>query len=165
MFSYPFDPNLILTKRRSLRRELLQQEHLLDKKIAILSGTTVGELKSVLEIFLLSYGIRPSFFEGDYDRFYEDAVFGNPDLKAFGPDLIWINTSYHSIRNLPEPGENAEQVKRKLDDEMKRFRAVWDGLSAYGCPVLQNNFDLPRVRVLGNADAWLPSGRVRFEPQ
>ena len=162
MFSYPFDPNLILTKRRSLRRELLKQEHLLDKKIAILSGTTVGELKSVLEIFLLSYGIRPSFFEGDYDRFYEDAVFGNPELKAFGPDLIWINTSYHSIRNLPNPGESAGQVKQKLDAEMDRFRAVWNGLSVYGCPVLQNNFDMPRIRVLGNADAWLPSGRVRF---
>ena len=162
MFSYPFDPNQILTKRRSLKKELLQQENLLDKKVAILSGTTVGELKSVLEIFLLSYGIRPSFFEGGYDRFYEDAVFGNTELKDFAPDLIWVNTSYHSIRNLPDPGDSPQTVRQKLDAETERFRAVWDGLSVYGCPVLQNNFDLPRVRVLGNADGWLPSGRVRF---
>ena len=77
MIQYPFDPNYILTKRRYLKRELLQQESLLEKKVAILSGTTIGELKSVLEIFLLSYGIRPVFFEGDYNRFYEDAVFCN----------------------------------------------------------------------------------------
>ncbi len=162
MIQYPFDPNYILTKRRSLKRELLQQEGLLEKKVAILSGTTVGELKSVLEIFLLSYGIRPVFFEGDYNRFYEDAVFDNPSLKEFSPDIIWINTSYHSIQNLPYPGEDKESVNEKLENELNRFRSVWNGMASYKCPVIQNNFDLPRIRVMGNADGWLSSGKVRF---
>ena len=162
MIQYPFDPNYILTKRRSLKKELLQQEGLLEKKVAILSGTTVGELKSVLEIFLLSYGIRPVFLEGDYNRFYEDAVFDNPALREFAPDIIWVNTSYHSIQDLPYPGEDRDTVNKKLENEIARFRAVWNGLSAYNCPVIQNNFDLPRVRVMGNAESWLPSGKVRF---
>ena len=159
---YPFDFTSILTKKRSLKRKLLEQENLLDKKIAILSGTTIGELKSVLEVFLLSYGIRPSFYEGDYNRFYEDAVFGDPGLEQFSPDVIWVNTSFHSIQNLPSPGEDKDAVDRKLEAEVDRFRAVWNGLAKYNCPVIQNNFDLPRVRVMGNAEGWLPSGKVRF---
>ena len=162
MIQYPFDSNYILTKRRSLKRELLQQENLLEKKVAILSGTTIGELKSVLEVFLLSYGIKPVFFEGGYNRFYEESVFDNTELKDFAPDIIWINTSYHSIHNLPLPGEDKDTVNKKLEAEVARFRSVWNGLAAYKCPVIQNNFDLPRVRVMGNADGWLSSGRVRF---
>ena len=131
MIQYPFDPNYILTKRRSLKRELLQQEGLLEKKVAILSGTTIGELKSVLEIFLLSYGIRPVFFEGDYNRFYEDAVFDNPSLKEFAPDIIWINTSYHSIQNLPYPGEDKGSVNEKLENELNRFRSVCVRISPF----------------------------------
>ncbi|MBQ9959949.1 MAG: HAD family hydrolase, partial [Oscillospiraceae bacterium] len=74
MFDYPFDAAQLLRRRRSIKKELLQRENLLEKRIAILSGTTVGELKTMLEIFLLSHGIRPVFHEGEYDRFYEDAV-------------------------------------------------------------------------------------------
>ncbi|MBQ8996047.1 MAG: HAD-IIIC family phosphatase [Oscillospiraceae bacterium] len=162
MLQYPFDANTILTKKRSLKRELLQQENLLEKKVAILSGTTIGELKSVLEVFLLSYGIKPVFYEGGYNRFYEDSVFENPDLKEFAPDVIWVNTSFHSIQNLPVPGEDRGSVDRKLEAEVSRFRSVWNGLAAYNCPIIQNNFDLPRVRAMGNAEGWLSSGKVRF---
>ena len=165
MIAYPFDAAELLRRRRAIKKELLQQENLLEKRIAILSGTTVGELKTLLEIFLLSYGIRPVFHEGEYDRFYEDAVFGTDELKAFAPDVIWVNTSYHSIKNLPVAGEDAASVKEKLAAETARFQAVWQGLAACGCPIIQNNFDLPRVRVMGNADAVLPGGKVRFVRQ
>ena len=37
-FDYPVDSQTILLKKRALRKELLQKEGLVDKKIAILSG-------------------------------------------------------------------------------------------------------------------------------
>lgn len=43
-FDYPFDPAFILQKKRALRRELLASEGLVPKKVAILSGSTVGEI-------------------------------------------------------------------------------------------------------------------------
>ena len=47
-FDYPFDPAFILQKKRALRRELLASEGLVPKKVAILSGSTVGEIKNIL---------------------------------------------------------------------------------------------------------------------
>lgn len=65
-FDYPFDPAFILQKKRALRRELLASEGLVPKKVAILSGSTVGEIKNILELFLLNAGIRPEFYVGGY---------------------------------------------------------------------------------------------------
>ena len=64
MLQYPFDSALILQKKRSLKRQLLQKEGLVPKKVAILSGSTIGEVKNILELFLLDSGIQPTFYEG-----------------------------------------------------------------------------------------------------
>ena len=85
-FDYPVDSQTILLKKRALRKELLQKEGLVDKKIAILSGSTVGQIRPVLELFLLHHGIRPTFWEGGYHLYYEDIVFGNEELKAFAEE-------------------------------------------------------------------------------
>ena len=37
---YPFDPQLLLRKRKSIKRELLSTPNLMDKHIAILGGST-----------------------------------------------------------------------------------------------------------------------------
>ena len=63
---YPFDGEALLRKKRALRRELAAQPGLVEKKVAIVSGTTVGEVKNMLELFLLNSGIRPAFWEGPY---------------------------------------------------------------------------------------------------
>ena len=58
---YPFDSAMILQKKRALRRALLEQQGLVPKKVAILSGSTVGEIKYILELFLLNAGNHPTF--------------------------------------------------------------------------------------------------------
>ena len=42
---YPFDGEALLRKKRALRRELAAQPGLVEKRVAIVSGTTVGEVK------------------------------------------------------------------------------------------------------------------------
>ena len=85
-FDYPFDPAFILQKKRALRRELLASEGLVPKKVAILSGSTVGEIKNILELFLLNAGIRPEFYVGGYALFYEELTFdADGALAAFAP--------------------------------------------------------------------------------
>ena len=49
VLSYPFDNAYILQKKKSIKKELLQKEKFIDKKIAILSGSTIGEIKNILE--------------------------------------------------------------------------------------------------------------------
>ena len=68
---YPFDSLEILQKKRSLRKQLLAQDRpFVNLKIALLSGSTIGDIKKILELFLLNQGIKCEFFVGEYNRFY-----------------------------------------------------------------------------------------------
>ena len=48
---FPVTAANILRKRQQLRKELLAQPNLLQKRIAILGGSTTTELRSMLELF------------------------------------------------------------------------------------------------------------------
>ncbi len=54
---YPFDAEWILKKKKSIRKQLLQQEGItfIDKRIAVLGGSTTNDIISILELFLLNY--------------------------------------------------------------------------------------------------------------
>ncbi len=162
VFDYPIDAGTIMQKHRALRRQLQQQPGLVDKKIALLSGSTIGQIKPILELFLLANGIRPSFWEGGYHLYYEDLVFGNQELKEFAPDLVYIHTSARNLENLPLVTDSDADAKQKLVEETARWHRVWDAAAALHCPVVFNNFEAPALRVLGNADAVLPQGMVYF---
>ena len=59
-----YTPETLLRKYKSLRRELFAQEtQWLDKRIAILGGSTTTDIRKMLELYLLSYGIRAKFYE------------------------------------------------------------------------------------------------------
>src|SRR5208282_6750136 len=67
----------ILRKRRMLKTELLKQANLVPTRIAILGGSTTGEVRSMMELFLLAQGIQPTFYESGYNRYCEDIRFEN----------------------------------------------------------------------------------------
>lgn len=162
LFDYPLDPALILQKKRSLKRTLSAAPGLVPKRIALMSGSTIGEIKNILELFLLANGIQPSFYEGQYGLFYENLVFDDGSLAAFAPEVICIHTSIHNIQHWPEPGEGAEAAGQKLAAELARFEAAAKAALGFGCPVILNNFDLPVYRVMGNREGSAAEGRVRF---
>lgn len=162
LLTYPFDGALILQKKRAIKKELLDKPGLVDKKIALLSGSTIGDIKPVLELFLLDAGIRPAFYEGEYGLFYEELVFDNPTLAAFAPDVIYIHTSARNLRQWPDPADTEAEAEEKLAQEYARFEAVWQAAQRYGCPVVQNNFEEPGFRNFGSLDAWDARGRTRF---
>lgn len=162
LLSYPFDSGEILQKKRRLKKMLNAKEGLLEKRVAILSGSTIGEIQNLLELFLLDNGIRPVFHQGEYSLFYEELVFDDGTLKAFAPDIIYIHTSSRNIRHWPSPAASAQESEALLEDEYARFeKAVLAGLR-FGCPVILNNFDLPVTRPMGNYEASSPAGKVRF---
>ncbi|MCR4705031.1 MAG: HAD family hydrolase, partial [Lachnospiraceae bacterium] len=88
---YPFNAEYILTKKKSLRKALLSDGSArISKKIAILGGFTTAAIKQILELFLLNQGIEPTFYESEYNQYYQDAVFDNPALASFAPDVIYV---------------------------------------------------------------------------
>ena len=162
---YPYDSDYILRKKKAIRRELLAREGInyIEKRIAILGGSTTSDIKQILELFLLNYGIKPEFFESEYNKYYEDAVFGNPELDEFKPDLVFIHTTTRNIARFPAITDTPEQIDALIEETMGRFEQIWQALSdRFGCTVIQNNFEQPYFRLLGNSDLTNIHGRLNF---
>src|SRR6266849_9660001 len=87
----------ILRSRRTLKEELLKQRNLVPVQIAILGGSTTGEIKSTLELFLLAQGIQPVFYESGYNGYSEEVLFENPGLWTFKPDIVFIHTTWQNV--------------------------------------------------------------------
>lgn len=158
---YPFDAGLILQKKRRLRRQLLEQPGLIQKKVAVLSGSTVGEVVPVLELFLLNEGIQPVFHEGGYGLWYEELAFGEA-LAAFAPEILYVHTTVRNLQNLPCPADSPAAAEEKFRAELARWQSAWQAAAALGCTVIFNNFELPDTRVLGNLAGTDVRGTVRF---
>ena len=63
---YPFDASELIRRKKSLRRQLLaDQTPRVAKKIAVLGGSTTSDIVKMLELFLLNYGIAPTFYESE----------------------------------------------------------------------------------------------------
>ncbi len=161
---YPFNNEYILKNSKKIKRALLEQDDArIKKKVAVLGGSTTHDIVRVLELFLLAQGIEPEFYESEYGQYFQDAMFGNAQLDAFGPDVIYIHTSNRNITEYPKPGEDREKVEAMLEGQYRHFAMMWDKLEeAYHCPVIQNNFEYPFYRLLGNQDGADISGRTRF---
>lgn len=161
---YPFDSEYILKNAKKLKRMLLAEEtSRMKKKIAVLGGSTTHDIIRILELFLLHQGIEPEFYESEYGQYFQDAMFGNERLDAFAPDIIFIHTSNRNVTAYPKPGDGREETEALLEEQYGHFAAMWDKLEAdYHCPVIQNNFEYPFYRLLGNQDGAAISGRTRF---
>ncbi len=161
---YPFDSDYILKKSKKIKRELLEKNGtFLHKKIAVLGGSTTHDIIRILELFLLDQGIEPEFYESEYAQYWQDAMFDNPALLEFAPDLIFIHTSNRNITDYPVISDGREEITEKLDTQYHHFEVMWDKLFAtYHCPVIQNNFEYPFYRLLGNKEASDIHGRIRF---
>ena len=163
--SFPFDSKNIIRRSPALRKQLLSDGSTrIKKKVAVLGGSTTDHIVASLELFLLNFGIEPEFYQSGYNKFYEDAVFGDPKLDSFAPDIIYIHTTLRNITKLPSvPSVKAEQVTNDLNEQFELFRQVWESLmKRFDCPIIQNNFELPLFRHTGSYDCWSTTGHAAF---
>ncbi|MBR4669501.1 MAG: HAD-IIIC family phosphatase [Butyrivibrio sp.] len=161
---YPFDGKLLLKNKKKIRKQLLDSDaNFIDKKVAILGGSTTKDILQMLELFLLNNGIRPTFYESEYNQYYQDAMFPNEELEEFKPDIIYVFTTNRNITSFSQIGDTLERIDTLIDREYQRFSEMWDKLAnVYRCPVIQNNFELPFYRIMGNKEASDIHGSVNF---
>lgn len=164
IFTYPLDTKTLLRKKLRLKKELLSQNtSFIEKKIAVLGGSTTNEIVDQLELFLLNYGIKPVFYQSEYAQYWQDAVFGNEELDSFRPDIVFIHTNWRNITMFPTTASTVEEVNQLLDEQFAHFSVMWDKIAErYACPVIQNNFDRPAWRLLGNSDISDYRGKTNF---
>ena len=152
-------------RKKSIKKHFLtdKSKRYIDKKIAILGGETTENIKLTLELFLLNYGIKPEFYESEYNQFYEDGMFPNPELEEFNPDVIYVCTCIRNITEWPVMADTKDDVNAKRQGLVDKFNGLWDALATkYHCPIIQNNFEYPFFRLLGNKDAGDYHGRVNY---
>lgn len=167
---YPFDAGYLLKKSKRIKRTLLEQTAadgtpvtFLKKRIAVLGGSTTHDIIRMLELFLLNYGIEPEFYESEYAQYWQDAMFDNEELVQFHPDLIYVHTTGRNITFFPDMEDSLQGIEDKLEAQMNHFRVMWEKLeNTYHCPVIQNNFEFPFYRILGNRDGYDPHGKTAF---
>lgn len=165
VLEYPFDSDYILKKKKSLKKELLSLDdsNFISKKIAILGGSTTTDIKLILELFLLNYGIKPEFYEAEYNQYYQELMFPNPELLDFQPDIIYIHTTSRNIVDWPVVAASEKDIDEMLRREYEKYVAMWDKAGAsYNCVIIQNNFEYPDYRLMGNMDATDIHGRVNY---
>ena len=161
---YPFDSSYIMSKKKKIKKQLLADGgSFIQKNVAILGGSTTSNIMLAMELFLLNYGIEPKFYESEYNQYYQDAMFPNAELEEFKPDIIYIHTTNRNITTYPMVADDKETVDKLLQAEVNKFTGMWDHLAeVYHCPIIQNNFEKPYFRLMGNKDASDIHGAVNF---
>lgn len=161
---YPFDSAYIMKKRKSIKRTLLADgTSRIKKKIAVLGGSTTNDIVSIMELFLLNMGIEPEFYQSEYAQYWQDAMFPSEELAGFAPDIVFIHTTNRNITAYPNVTDKPEDVTDMLQTEFDRFKQMWTAVSErFHCPIIQNNFEMPFYRLMGNRDCYDYRGRENF---
>lgn len=163
-FSYPIDSKELLRKKRLIKKQFLEKNcSWIEKKIAVLGGSTTNEVVDQLELFLLNFGIKAQFYQSEYGQYWQEAMFGSQKLDVFKPDIIFVHISWRNIESFPEISDSKESVDALLDAETFRLTQMWEQLEEkFHCPVIQNNFERPNYRLMGNRDIWDYRGRSNY---
>ncbi|MCI8597618.1 MAG: HAD-IIIC family phosphatase [Lachnospiraceae bacterium] len=151
---YPFDSAFILRNKIRIKKFLLNEECARTTvRIAVLGGSTTHDICNILQLFLLNQGLEPIFYESEYNKYWEDAMFSNDKLRDFQPDLIYIHTSVKNITVKINDTDEAKDIEQKLEWQYQHFQEIWEKLRQnYQCPIIQNNFERPLIRLYGNKD-------------
>ena len=159
---FPEIAQVMLRKHKAIRRALSDRATLGAIRVAVLGGTTTNEVTDLLELLLLREGIRPTLYQSDYNRYFEEAVVDSARLVAFKPDVVIVYATAFNVQ-FPPMGLGESAWADYLEHEVGRFEAIWNSLDQQLTSVIvQCNLDPPATQLLGNLDAVAPSGRVRF---
>lgn len=142
---YPFDAGWIISNRRKIKKRLLESGvNFLEKKIAVLGGSTTSNIVQVLDLFLLNQGIKASFYESEYGKYYEDAVFTNEELDEFSPDIVYIHTTNRNVTLYPALSDTEKDIDCLISSQMQKYMDIWEHITQkYVFPIIQNNFEMP----------------------
>ena len=159
----PVDAKQLMRSAKKTARELRAAPGLRELRIAVLGGSTTNEVVTFLELALLQKGFAPTFWQSEYGRYWEDSVLDPTAIADFAPDLVYVHTGNRNIQSWPAINADAPKCTASVDQEIGKLLQVWEALQKVKpCPVIQNNFELPDLRVLGNLDGRSFAGATYF---
>jgi FkbH-like protein len=117
----------------------------------------------LIELYLFGAGIAAEIYEADYGVFRQEILDPDSGLYRFGPKIVILITGWRDLSRVPRITDSAEQMHSLCTSEIEDWLNLWSRLhDRLGCVIIQNNFDLPLWRVLGNHDRRHPGGMSGF---
>ena len=163
MFEYPLNVSDLLNKTLSIKNKLNKtKKKIRELNIYVLCGSTSNKLIDILELFLLNNNIKPNFKISDYDRYYETALFKRDEIKKFKPDFIYIHTSIFNLKYIENSFIKDTEFQKAIKEEFRIFKKIWSALDELNCTIIQNNFEFPLIRKIGNFDSVSFNGKTKY---
>lgn len=135
-------------------------------KLAVLSSSTSDQLVQIIELFLLAGGVEADVYEADFGVFRQEILDPSSTLYAFKPDGIFIATNWRDLTNWPKISDGPDGVAECVAAEVAQWSGLWrNAHERAGCQIIQNNFDHPPWRQLGNHEMRHPASQGQFITQ
>jgi len=132
-------------------------------KLAILGGFTTHQLKDFIELYLFAAGIPVELYEADYGVFRQEILDPSSELYRFAPNRIFLATHWRNLSHLPALSDDPQHVSDLLEREFADWSQLWQiAHDRLGCQIVQNNFDTPAWKSLGNHEARHPAALLRY---
>ncbi len=160
VFKYPLDNKELLIKRKKIKENLLPNSKS-KIKVLLLSGSTIGELKDYIYLFLLNNGIEAEISEGTYGTYYEDILYGDI-IEDVNPDWIYIHTTSKNILNFPKNDMSLDEVNEGFIQDIQRLENIISKLHGKNINVIINNFEFPLFRNFGSYDFVSEYGYINY---
>src|SRR5207302_4131918 len=76
-------------------------------------------------------------------------------LYQFKPKAVFVATTWRDLTQVPQIGEDADSVDQRVAAELANWSGLWQTMHQRlgGCQIVQNNFDRPPYRQLGNHES------------
>lgn len=163
-FDYPYEGMEDRWWQKEHKEKLLSDgTQRVNKKIAVLCGSKADMVCETMELFLLHSGIMPELAVYPLALDSGNAYILPEELKSFEPDIVYVFTTYCNIIDLLDVTDSEKTAEKKFDTQYARFEALWTLLGeTVSCPVIQNNFEPPVYRLMGNCECWDRRGRINF---
>ena len=82
-----------------------------------------------LDLFLLNRGFDVTFYESEYNKYYEEAIFENSKLSDFKPDIIYLHTTNQNISSYPDLSYGPDQINDLT--EIQQLRLEYNYLTGF----------------------------------
>jgi FkbH-like protein len=132
-------------------------------KLAILGGFTTHQLRDLIELYTFAAGASVEIYEAEYGVFRQEVLDPSSALYQFKPNVVFLATHWRNIGRWPALSDSPEKVSELLEAEFREWGLLWQTVhDRLGSQILQNNFDTPPWRSLGNHEMRHAAAHTRF---
>jgi FkbH-like protein len=125
-------------------------------RLGVLCSYEAGEFVEHLGLACAVFGIGVDLYAAPFGQLEQEALARDSGLTRFGPTHVLVAPTTADLAFVPL----TDDPERALDDELRRWRTLWDGLAGSGARVVQHAFVVPDESPLGHLALRVPGSRI-----